>query len=100
MTDNYQEPTTAIEKSLADLWSEVLKLDRVGIKDNFFDMGGHSLLAARMLSRARKKFDVELTIRGFFAEPTIQGLGEYIEAQLYVMKDNHAESEDMEKIEL
>ena len=74
LESTFVAPRTAIEKSLAAIWGEVLKLERVGIRDNFFDLGGHSLLATQLLSRLRKEFQVELPLRVLFEFPTIEGL--------------------------
>ena len=49
--DNFVAPRTQLEEDLAGLWSEVLKVERVGINDNFFDLGGHSLLCLQMVAR-------------------------------------------------
>lgn len=56
-------PRTAVEKKVADIWTEVLGLDLIGVDDNFFDLGGHSLLAMQILSRLRTVFQVELSPR-------------------------------------
>jgi len=65
-------PRTAIEQTLASVWSELLGLARVGIHDNFFESGGHSLLATQLISRVREKFQVEIGLRQLFERPTIQ----------------------------
>ncbi len=67
-------PETTAERMLADIWAEVLKLDRVGRSDNFFEVGGHSLLAAQVISRANKAFSVEIPLRRLFETPTVAGL--------------------------
>lgn len=70
----YVAPRTAIEKELASIWSEVLRKERVGIKDNFFEIGGHSLLATQVISRIRQHFKVELPLRSLFESPTVGSL--------------------------
>ena len=52
--ENYRSPQTAIEEIVAGIWSEILRLERVGMGQNFFDLGGHSLLATRAVSRIEK----------------------------------------------
>jgi hypothetical protein len=65
---------------LAKIWAEVLGTDSIGIHDNFFDIGGQSLLAAQMLSRIRDAYQLELPWRRLFEAPTIAGLSATIDA--------------------
>jgi amino acid adenylation domain-containing protein len=78
LSHEYVAPRTPMEVTLAALWSEVLKLERPGIRDNFFESGGHSLLAVQLVSRIREEFRVELPIRQLFERPTIESISEYI----------------------
>jgi acyl carrier protein len=73
-------PTTTVEKVLSQICAEVLKLDRVGVHDNFFDLGGHSLLAAQIISKVLETLHVELHVRSFFEAPTVAGLAKLVEA--------------------
>ncbi|MGY2224210.1 amino acid adenylation domain-containing protein [Pseudomonas gingeri] len=59
-------PRTALEQQLATIWADVLKVERVGLEDNFFDLGGHSLLATQVISRVRQGLQVELSLRSLF----------------------------------
>jgi acyl-CoA synthetase (AMP-forming)/AMP-acid ligase II/acyl carrier protein len=70
----YLAPGTPSEIRLADLWRQVLRIDRVGLHDNFLDLGGDSLLATRLVSRIRDAFSVELTVRAVFDHPTVAQL--------------------------
>jgi acyl carrier protein len=79
---NFVAPETQTEKELAALWSEILGSDRVGVHDNFFDSGGHSLTATQLVTRIRKSFTVELSLRDFLKYPTIAGLAELIEESI------------------
>ena len=74
-----QKAWTPLEKQLEEIWCEVLGVKRIGRQENFFEIGGHSLLAVRALSRIRAAFLVDLLLDGFFAEPTIAGLATVIE---------------------
>jgi amino acid adenylation domain-containing protein len=85
----YTAPRTAVEQELSDIWRELLSFERVGASDNFFEMGGHSLLAIRMLSRVRERFAVELSLRAVFESPTIETLAARIEADL--LRDDRKE---------
>ncbi|MBI2998696.1 MAG: AMP-binding protein [Deltaproteobacteria bacterium] len=67
-------PRTPVEAALARIWAGVLKLEQIGIHDNFFDLGGHSLLATQVISGARDTFQVELPLRCLFENPTVAGL--------------------------
>ena len=67
----YQPPRTPTEETLVTIWGKVLKLEKVGIDDNFFDLGGHSLLATQVMSRIRSAFSIDLPLRHMFESPTV-----------------------------
>jgi amino acid adenylation domain-containing protein len=73
-------PRTPAEEMLAWLWCEVLGVPEIGVHDDFFERGGHSLLAARLLARVRSIFGVDLPLRTLFASPTIARLAQAIVA--------------------
>jgi hypothetical protein len=75
----YVPPRTAIEEVISSIWGEVLRLERVGIYDNFFALGGHSLLATQALARVREALRTELPLRALFEEPTVAGLAARVE---------------------
>ncbi|MEW5860344.1 MAG: amino acid adenylation domain-containing protein [Cyanobacteriota bacterium] len=74
----YIAPRNPVEEKLAQLWIEVLDLERVGIHDNFFELGGNSLVATQLISKVRCTFQVEIPLRNLFELPTIAGLAESI----------------------
>ncbi|OLT58219.1 non-ribosomal peptide synthetase [Moorena bouillonii] len=75
----YVAPETEIQKNLAEIWQEVLGIEKVGIHDNFFDLGGHSLMATQVVSRVRDTFNIELPITSIFEYSTIEQLSTYLE---------------------
>jgi amino acid adenylation domain-containing protein len=75
-----EQPRDEIEGLLAGIWSEVLGLKLVGRNQNFFDLGGHSLMATQVVSRVREIFHVDLPVRTLFSAPTISGMAEAVAA--------------------
>jgi amino acid adenylation domain-containing protein len=71
-------PSTPIEEALADIWSEVLDVKRVGVHDSFFELGGHSLLATQLISRAEDALGVKIPLRTLFEGPTVSNLALHI----------------------
>jgi len=71
LATGYQAPTNQVEKMLIDIWQELLGLDKVGIHDDFFDLGGHSLLGTQVLSRVRERSQVSLPLRSLFEARTV-----------------------------
>jgi amino acid adenylation domain-containing protein len=67
-------PRTSLEQVMANIWQQVLGVERIGVHDNFFDAGGHSLLAMQVASRVREDLAVELPIAAVFGCPTVAGL--------------------------
>jgi amino acid adenylation domain-containing protein len=71
--------STPVEEALAEIWSAVLGVSRVGREDSFFDLGGHSLLAMQMVSRVREALGVELALRQLFQAPTLERLARVVD---------------------
>ena len=68
----YEAAQGAIEELLAGIWTDLLKMERVGRHDNFFELGGHSLMGVRVITRVREALKVEVEIRDLFAWPVLQ----------------------------
>ena len=73
-------PRTSLERDLAKIWGNILSLDQVGVHDNFFDLGGHSLAAIRVVSRVIQTFRVDLSPKALFDSPTVADMAVVIEA--------------------
>jgi SAM-dependent methyltransferase len=72
-------PRTSVEERLREIWADLLAIHTLGVDDNFFEIGGHSLIATRLLSRVRDAFRIELPLRAIFDNPTIAGLARVVE---------------------
>jgi FkbH-like protein len=77
----YTEPRNELERQLSQMWGKLLRMDRIGIHDNFFDLGGHSLLAVRMFADLEKLIHKKLPIVTIFQAPTIAQLAAAIRAK-------------------
>ncbi|ARV58865.1 polyketide synthase [Nostocales cyanobacterium HT-58-2] len=75
----YVAPRNELEQTLVSLWQELLGIDYIGIHDNFFDLGGHSLSGIQFITRVRDTFQVDFPLRLLFESPTITSLSEEIE---------------------
>ena len=78
-THQFVTPESHLEKKLAEIWSEILGVDQIGIHDNFFHLGGHSLMAIQVVHRINQAFKVDLSVRNIFEDPTIAGLALVVE---------------------
>lgn len=76
----YVAPRTPLEESLAELWATILGLEQVGINDDFFALGGHSLMAAQVIYRLQETLNLEIPISRLFERPTIAALAEYLDS--------------------
>jgi amino acid adenylation domain-containing protein len=74
LENSHVAPRSPIEEVLSGIWSEVLRVEQVGIHDNFFALGGHSLLATRLISRIREVLQIEMPLRSLFDQPTVAEL--------------------------
>ncbi len=79
----YVAPRNPTEELVAQMWMETLGVSRIGVHENFFKLGGHSLLVMRVLSRLRETFQVEVPLQRFFERPTVASLCEAIEEIIF-----------------
>jgi len=71
-------PQGDVEKTIADLWRKTLKMERVGVTDNFFDLGGHSLLVVLLHNQLKQALNMPLSLTDLYQYPTIRSLSEYL----------------------
>ena len=77
---HFAAPSTGLERALARIWQEVLGVDAIGVQDDFFDLGGHSLSATRAIARIRRELSTPIELRELFVNPTIASLARIIDA--------------------
>jgi len=78
LTETYVAPRTELERAITTIWQEALRLDKLGIDDNFFDLGGHSLLLIRVTKKVGELIGRELPIINMFEYPTINALAAFL----------------------
>jgi acyl carrier protein len=81
---------------LAGIWAEVLHVERVGVHDSFFRLGGHSLLIMRLIARVRAAFGVEISIHTVFSMSTLEAMSDEVERLIYEDILSMSESEAAE----
>lgn len=96
---SFVPPRTPVERQLADLWCEVLALEQVGIRDNFFDVGGHSLAATQLISRVHDIFKVDLPVSSLLARPTVANMAAVVVQYQAEMADPDGIAEDLVELD-
>lgn len=84
----YEPPSTDVEIALADIWTTVLRLNKVSLYDNFFELGGHSLKAAQVIAQVQEQFCLKVSLRQLFETPILADLARQIEVLLWATQDN------------
>jgi amino acid adenylation domain-containing protein len=82
LATNYQAPQSEVEKTIAKVWKQILQLEKVGIHDNFFDLGGHSLQVVQVNNKLREFLNRDLSVVEIFQNPTIKSLAEHLSQKL------------------
>ncbi|MCP4347294.1 MAG: SDR family NAD(P)-dependent oxidoreductase [Desulfobacterales bacterium] len=95
LDNEYVAPRDEIEQTLAEFWQELLGIDKIGVYDNFFQLGGDSLLAIQLSTRLRDGFQIDISVNNLFDEPTIADLAEKIRNFLESGQKNITEKLDM-----
>jgi amino acid adenylation domain-containing protein len=91
--DSFEAPQSPIENHLAGFLSALLRVDHVGREDNFFMLGGHSLMGAQLVAKIQDSFGVELSLRSLFEEPTVRGMSAEVERLIYAKVSAMSEDE-------
>jgi myxalamid-type polyketide synthase MxaE and MxaD len=89
----YVAPRNDVERRLAELWRQTLRIDRVGVRDSFFELGGDSVLAAQIIASIHRTFGVEIDVRDAFRSFTIESLAERVQSALVARLDQLTEAE-------
>ncbi|MGI9291060.1 MAG: amino acid adenylation domain-containing protein [Gammaproteobacteria bacterium] len=99
---DYVAPESATEVALAEIWQNVLQLDKIGVNDNFFVLGGHSLLATQLVARIRNIFQLELPLMYIFDYPSVGSLALAIDAMRLAAgsADDLTDNDDLEDISI
>jgi acyl carrier protein len=90
--DSYEAPSTDLEIKICEIWQEVLNLDKVGVTDDFFRIGGNSILAIKLSHRINKEFDSSIEVADVFKYKTVQEILECI-SNLVVNEEEFIEIE-------
>jgi amino acid adenylation domain-containing protein len=94
------QPRTPLEAALAGMLCDLLGLEQVGVDENFFVLGGHSLLGAQLIVRIRDRFGVELSLRNLFDNPTVEGIAQTVERMLVELLETMSEEEAEKRLAL
>lgn len=96
----YVKPRNATEEQLVEMWQEILGKDKIGVKDNFFSLGGHSLNATRLIERVKKVFNTKIELRAFFLEPTIEVLADKITNDTWLQSSLQEKDDSFEEVKI
>ncbi|WP_327733444.1 phosphopantetheine-binding protein [Streptomyces nojiriensis] len=87
LNEDYVAPRTELEELIACVWREVLCRDRIGVHDDFFQLGGESLQVVKVVNQIQLLTDLELDLRAFFEAPTVAGLGKHVIEQFAALEE-------------
>ncbi|MBB5624284.1 acyl carrier protein, partial [Pedobacter cryoconitis] len=95
----YVAPRSEVEEKLVLVWQELLGIKRIGMKDDFFTIGGHSLKATQLISRINREFEVDLSLVMLFNDPTVENMANKIE-EIYWSGGELFENNDTQKFSI
>jgi acyl carrier protein len=102
LATTYAAPRNEQEQEIADIWQNLLGIEQVGIHDDYFELGGDSLLATQIIYRIRERFNVEISLDKFFEDVSVTALAERVGALLWLkqsqLKASKGVHEDYEEI--
>jgi acyl-CoA synthetase (AMP-forming)/AMP-acid ligase II/acyl carrier protein len=90
LTEPYVEPRTPLEMAIVSIWSKTLAIWKIGVKDNFFDLGGDSIQASQVLASINKEFSSAVSISDFFQDPTVEGVAQLLGAKELAAAELHS----------
>lgn len=93
---DYVAPSTETEERMAEMWQELLGIERIGVHDDFFGLGGHSLLATQIVSRVREMFQLELPLKAIFEAPTVAKFSLLVEEAIIAELESLTEEEALQ----
>ena len=94
LSNSIVEPSTHVERTLSRIWTDALNLDEIGVQDNFLELGGHSLMATRIISNVIDTFRVDVPLSAMFEAPTVQEMALLITQH----QAREADPDDIEKL--
>ena len=92
LDSEFVAPRNDIEENIVTMWQELLGISQIGVRDNFFDLGGHSLIAVRLFARVKRVFSVEFPISVLFEAPTIEACADLIAAAMPASDESGSQS--------
>ncbi|HEX5127075.1 MAG TPA: phosphopantetheine-binding protein, partial [Rhodocyclaceae bacterium] len=94
VASEFVPPRNFIEQNVAEIWMELMSIDRVSVSDNFFELGGHSLLLTQIASRIRDAFQVEIPLAALFDAPTVADMA-YIVVQQQMKQESESDVDQL-----
>jgi acyl carrier protein len=100
LSTQFVAPRSQTEKTIAEIWEQILGVSPIGVNDKFFELGGHSLLAIQLISRLRETLNVELSAQRLFEKPTVAELAASLQSEIKAASpdESAAVTEEMLKL--